>query len=146
VSKAFTKEDDEIPERGGRARSSSGLPPGAVNYMTEEGAKRFRDELARAKGQRAAELRRLLDSATIVPEQETPPKEVLFGVTVTVSKSDGDRATYRIVGVDETRLAADWVSWVSPLGRALIGAKLGSRVHLPDAPAGEEVEVVELER
>ncbi len=112
--------------------------------MTEEGAKRFRGELARSKGQRAAELRRLLDSATIVPAHETPPEEVLFGVTVTVRHREGGLATYRIVGVDETRLDPGWVSWVSPLARALIGMKTGNRVHLPDAPPGEEVEVIEI--
>lgn len=112
--------------------------------MTEEGAKRFRDELARAKGSRAAELRRFLDSATLVPAHETAPEEVLFGVTVTVRHHDGELATYRIVGVDETRLDPGWVSWVSPLARALIGMKTGSRARLPDAPPGEEVEVVEI--
>lgn len=144
MSKAFTKEDDEIPEREGRARSSSGLPPGAVNYMTEEGAKRFRGELARAKGQRATELRRLLDSATIVPAHETPPEEVLFGARVTVRNREGGLSTYRIVGVDETRLDPGWVSWVSPLARALIGMKAGNRVRLPEAPPGEEVEIVKI--
>lgn len=147
VSKAFTKEDDDIPEhRDGRVRSSSGLPPGAVNYMTEEGARRFREQLTKAKGQRAAELRRMLDSATVVPENDEAPQEVLFGVTVTVRKHDETQATYRIVGVDEVGMAPGWVSWVSPLARSLIGAKVGHRVHLPDTPAEDEVQVVKLDR
>src|SRR5687767_369842 len=79
VSKAFTKEDDEIPEQHeGRHRSSSGLPPGATNYMTAEGARRLRKELAGARGRRAAQLQQVLDSATIVPEHESTPKEALF--------------------------------------------------------------------
>jgi transcription elongation GreA/GreB family factor len=145
VSKAFTKEDDdEIPERAGRVRSGSGLPPGAVNYMSAEGARLLHAELARTKGPRAAEMRRMLESATVVPERDEPPDEVLFGTTATVRNSGGELAQYRIVGVDETRLAPGWVSWVSPLGRALIGVQVGQRVHLPDMPAGEEVEIVEI--
>jgi len=145
VSKAFTKEDDEIPERTARVRPSSGLPPGAVNYMTAEGARRLHAELAGAKARRGAELRRVLDSATIVPEPETAPDEVLFGTTVTVRGGSGKPVRCRIVGADETKLAAGWVSWVSPLGRALIGAQVGQRLHLPDTPAGEEVEIVKIE-
>lgn len=146
VSKAFTKEEDEIPEEHeGRHRSSSGLPPGATNYMTEEGARRLRKVLAQAKGRSAEDLRHILDSATVVPEHEGKPKEALFGITVTVRKPDGTESTYRIVGADEISLAPGWVSWVSPLARALIGAKVGHRVHLPDAPPKENAQVVRLE-
>ena len=145
VSKAFTKEDDEIPEQhAGRHRSSSGLPPGAVNYMTAEGARRLRKELAGAKGRRAVDLQHVLDSATVVPEHESAPKEALFGVSVTIRQADGTQATYRIVGVDEIGMAPGWVSWVSPLARALIGARVGHRVHLPETPAEETVQIVKL--
>ncbi len=144
VSKAFTKEDDEIPERAGRARASSGLPPGAVNYMTSEGARRLGQELAKAKGRRAAELRETLESVTVVPEAENPMEEVLFGATVTVRDGRGSEATYRIVGVDEELLAPGWISWVSPLARALLCTRVGQRVHLPDTPAGAEVRIVKI--
>src|SRR5688500_18507001 len=107
-------------EHSGRVRLPSGLPPGAVNYMTAQGSRRLREELAEAKGKRAAELRQILDSATVVPEPETPPDQVLFGACVTVRKRDGKIVCYRIVGVDETRLAPGWISWVSPPAKALI--------------------------
>ncbi len=154
MSKAFTKEDDEIPEQVRRVRPSSDLPPGAVNYMTAEGASRLRDELeelvlsavgsgGKAKvgrrQERIAELERVLASATIVPRQEPTPDEALFGATVTVRLKSGKLANYRIVGVDETKLEEGWVSWVSPLAKALIGAQVGQRVLL-----GEEVEIVEI--
>jgi hypothetical protein len=45
MSRAFVKEDVDLPERSGRKRSASGLPPGATNYITARGAKRLRDEL-----------------------------------------------------------------------------------------------------
>jgi hypothetical protein len=45
MSKAFVKEDIDLPERSGRKRSASGLPPGGINYITARGAKRLPDEL-----------------------------------------------------------------------------------------------------
>src|SRR5205814_5816772 len=37
MSRAFVKEDVDPPERSGRKRSASGLPPGATNYITARG-------------------------------------------------------------------------------------------------------------
>jgi len=45
MSRAFVKEDVDLPERIGRKRSASGLPPGATNYITAPGAKRMRAAL-----------------------------------------------------------------------------------------------------
>jgi len=43
----FIKEDVDLPERSGRKRSASGLPPGATNYITARGAKRTLPRAAR---------------------------------------------------------------------------------------------------
>ena len=75
------------------------------------------------------------------------PLPASFGATVTVH--DGRKESrYRIVGVDETDLARDGVSWFSPLARALMNAKVGDRVRFK-VPAGEkqlEVRRIEYER
>lgn len=151
MSKAFTKEDDEIPERSGRMRSPSGLPPGAVDYLTAEGERRLRSELEKLqiseggrRAERIRELQRVLASVTVVPERETTMEEVLFGATVTVRDAQGELARYRIVGVEETGLAPGWVSWVSPLAKALIGARVGDRVRLGEG-AADEVVIVAVE-
>jgi hypothetical protein len=65
MSRAFVKEDVDLPKRSGRKRSASGLPPGATSYVTARGAKRLRDELqkhraANANSERIIELRRHL--------------------------------------------------------------------------------------
>ena len=71
MSRAFVKEDVDLPERSGRKRSASGLPPGATNYITARGAKRLRDELqklcaANANSERVAELEQILASVHVV--------------------------------------------------------------------------------
>jgi hypothetical protein len=52
MSRAFVKEDVDLPERSGRKRSALGLPPGATNYITARGPKRLRDELQKRFGDR----------------------------------------------------------------------------------------------
>ncbi len=57
MSRAFVKEDVDLPERSGRKRSASGLPPGATNYITARGAKRLRDELQKLRAANAVSER-----------------------------------------------------------------------------------------
>lgn len=133
MSKAFTKEDDALPERSARKRVREGLPPGAVNYMTAAGAHRLRAELATMKGEnpaRATEIERILASATIVQPPLGQPEGAVFGARVTVRDSEGRENTHRIVGVDELGLEPDSVTWISQYGRALLGTEPGQRVTL----------------
>jgi transcription elongation factor GreB len=133
MSKAFTKEDDSEPERNTRVRSISGLPPGALNYMTADGARRMEEEIEKIRGtepQRAAEIRGILDSATIVKPSTDLPEEVLFGTSVEVRNAEGHSRTFRIVGVDEVEFDSSCVSWMSPIGKSLLGAAVGERVML----------------
>ena len=163
MSKAFTREDDseELPPP---PRRSSPLPPGAKNYLTADGAQRLRAELehcierrTRVAGDSAdaklelqkidlhiAALQAVLDSAVVTPPPEKPWNEVRFGASVKVRDAAGEQSTYRIVGVDETDIDRDWVSWVSPIARALLGARVGQRVRFR-VPAGErELEILSI--
>ena len=147
MSKALTKEDVDPPERSGRVRSASGLPPGAANYITVAGAQRLRDELARLRrapageGQRIDELERILASITVVELPNESDKSVSFGARVTLQDASHQLTTYRILGVDELDFDADAVSWISPTGRTLLAAKVGDRVILGDAGPATIVKV-----
>ena len=55
---------------------------------------------------------------------------------VMIRDGDGMEDEYRIVGVDEVDLEAGWISWLSPLSKALIGRKVGEIVRF-HAPAGK---------
>ncbi len=140
MSKAFTKEDVDPPERSGRTRSASGLPPGAANYISQQGFARLKGEIAKLKQepkgeekrQRIAELERILASVTIVEPPEETDLTIGFGARVTVRDAAGELRTYRILGVDELDLDPEAISWVSPIGRTLLAGKVGERVTLPD--------------
>jgi transcription elongation GreA/GreB family factor len=150
MSRAFVKEDVDPPERSGRARSASGLPPGAINYITASGAACLRAELNELRrtnadeidAARVAELERVLASATIV-EAPDDSESIAFGAKVTVRNAAGELASYRVVGVDELHLYRDAVTWVSPLGKALLAAEVGERVVLPESD--ERVQIVKAE-
>ena len=69
---------------------------------------------------------------------------VFFGATVHYENASGAERVVRIVGVDEVDLDRHYISWVSPLARALMKSKPGDRVVLR-APGGtEELEVLDV--
>jgi len=147
MSRAFIREDVDPPERSGRKRAPSGLPPGAVNYITARGAARLRDELTklRAAGdnaERVAELVQILGSIKIVDPPDAQSENVSFGATVTVSDTEGKAETYTVVGVDELDFVANAVSWISPFGKKLLASELGDRITLED---GRTANVVKIE-
>ena len=146
MSRAFVKEDVDPPERSGRKRSASGLPPGATNYITARGAKRLRGELnklraANASSERIIELEQILASTHVVDPPEAPSKSVMFGATVTVKDKKGVTETFTIVGVDEINFEPDAVSWISPIGKALLAADMGNWIKLEDERSAKIVKI-----
>ena len=148
MSRAFVKEDVDPPERSGRKRSASGLPPGATNYITARGAKHLREELqklreANANSERVAELEQILATIHVVDPPDPASNSVGFGATVTVKDRKGLTETYTVVGVDELDLEPDAVSWISPIGKALLAADMGNWITLED---GRAAKIVKIER
>ena len=148
MSRAFVKEDVDLPERSGRKRSASGLPPGATNYITARGANRLRDELQKLRaangvGERVTELEQILASVHVVDPPDPASNSVAFGATVTVKDKKGRTETYTVAGVDELDLEPDAVSWISPIGKALLAADMGDWITLED---GRTAKIVKIER
>lgn len=164
MSKAFTREEDIAAEPILRPQLST-LPPGVKNYLTADGARRLQEELDRLSqverpqaaalpnaeeakiqlqilDQRIASLNESLRSAEIVLPPDTPQDVVRFGATVAVRNKAGEKSSYRIVGVDETDIDRGWVSWRSPIARALLNARLGQRVKFRFPAGEEELEIV----
>jgi len=148
MSRAFVKEDVDLPERSGRKRSASGLPPGATNYITARGAKHLRDELEKLRAadtdsERVAEWEQILASFHVVDPPDPASNSVGFGATVTVKDKKDRTDTYTVVGVDELDLEPDAVSWISPIGKALLAADMGDWITLED---GRPAKIVKIER
>ena len=131
MSKAFTKEGDE-PEVALELRP---LPPGTINYITRSGYERLRAGLAGMGEARAAAMSRRLDT-TVVVDPEPAGARVTFGCTDDGVANDDGRSSYMIVGVDEVDERAGRISWLSPIGRALVGQAAGDVVTV-ETPRGE---------
>jgi transcription elongation factor GreB len=91
-------------------------------------------------------LTRRLDIAEVVDPAAPRDDEtrVFFGATVTFANQKCDEKTVSIVGVDEIDTDRGYISWVSPMARALIKAREGDVVTL-HAPGGtEELEILDV--
>ena len=93
-------------------------------------------------------LRKRIDAAeTVDPEAPRTGRaatHVFFGATVRYENGAGTERVVRIVGLDEIDLERDYISWVSPLAKALMKAGPGDTVVLR-APGGtEELEILDV--
>jgi transcription elongation factor GreB len=66
---------------------------------------------------------------------------IFFGATVDIVNSRGDARTVSIVGIDEIDTARGYISWVSPMARALTKAREGDTVTLHTPGGAEELEI-----
>src|ERR1043165_1415341 len=84
-------------------------------------------------------LSKRIEAAEVV-DPETPrtgqaAARAFFGATVRYANAAGTERVVSIVGADEVDLNRNHISWISPLGRALMKSAAGDRVAL-QAPAG----------
>lgn len=93
-----------------------------------------REELAFIDG-RIDELEELLKQVEIIAEDKTSKSQVVLGSKVTV-KNSGNKIIYNVVGEWEADPADKKISHESPLGKALLGKRIGDSVEVT-APAGK---------
>ena len=86
-------------------------------------------------------LTKRIDAAEVVdpekPRAGQAATRVFFGATVRFANAAGTERVVSIVGTDEVDLDANYISWVSPLAKALMKSREGDRVVLR-APGGTE--------
>ena len=94
-------------------------------------------------------LTKRIDAAEVVdpaaPRPAAAASRVFFGATVTYSDSSGQEHVVHIVGIDEVDLDRRYISWRSPLARALMKATTGDRVVVRAPTKSEELEVLDVE-
>ncbi len=93
-------------------------------------------------------LKRLEVAEIVDPARQQHLEQVFFGATVTYGFAGPDgtdaQRTVKLVGVDEARHEAGEVSWLSPIGRALMKAGEGDSVTLRTPSGAERIEVFEI--
>lgn len=140
MSKAFTKEDDDVPEQPLRRRGVP-MPADVPNYVTAAGERTLRGELETTTDkERAQEISDHLAIAVVMGPPEDRSR-VGFGAAVTVEDESGKRTRYRIVGAIEADPKAGAIYFQTPIAEALHDAQVGDSVTLPRG----DVEIVAID-
>ena len=94
-------------------------------------------------------LSKHIEAAELVDPANSRPgaaaTRVFFGATVTYKGSSGHEHIVSIVGIDEVDVNRRYVSWRSPLARALLKSSPGDRVVVHAPSKTEYVEVLDVE-
>jgi transcription elongation factor GreB len=88
-------------------------------------------------------LSKRLDIAEVAdPALHFGSDQVFFGATVTYANSRGEERSITIKGVDEADNLAGEVSWIAPIARALLKARVGDEIRLQTPGGSETLEVL----
>ncbi len=91
-------------------------------------------------------LTKRLEAAEVVdPSVHHGSEQVFFGARVTYADDEGVERTITIMGIDEADSAQGQVSWIAPVSRALLKAKIGDEVPLPTPAGVRMLEVLDVE-
>lgn len=91
-------------------------------------------------------IKRIESAEVVDPERQQGLEQVFFGATVSFCDLETeDEQTWQIVGVDEADAAQGRISWISPLARAVLKARVGEVVRF-QSPAGmREIEITDVQ-
>jgi transcription elongation factor GreA len=88
------------------------------------------------------ELEDRLARAVVIDPKTLSGDKVVFGATVHLLDEDDKKVVYQIVGQTEADARIGRISYSSPLGRALIGRRIGEDVEVT-TPSGDRYYTIE---
>ena len=160
MSRAFTKEPDgEQAEAELPVRPQSKHP----NYITKIGLEKQKEDLNKLLSECALLKEtnkldnknkiKLLDSQIIYLKQRVESaipieiniqekNDIRFGATIDLIDNNANKYRFSIVGQDEVDTNKGFISWVSPLGKALIGKQPGDIVTWTRPIGDIELEII----
>ncbi len=128
---------NELPREILKARAHGDLKENAEFHAAKE-RQRFVDA-------RLGQLKKRLADLALVDMSKIPRDRVGLGSQVVVIDTVKDeRITYRLVTSDEADVANGMISTSSPIGKGLLGKKVGDEVKIQIPGGVREMEVVEL--
>ena len=114
------------PEVAERIHQAKELASAQNNAEYEEA----KNEQAFVEG-RIMTLEHLLQNATVIDEEAAHrANRIQIGSHVTVTSSEGKKTDYQIVGPAEARPTEGMISNESPVGRALLGKRVGDEIQV----------------
>jgi transcription elongation factor GreB len=89
-------------------------------------------------------LSKRLESVQVINPVEVSSEQILFGATVTILDGDDRERVFVIVGIDEVDIDKGHVSYASPIGAALLKARVGDVVQYRTPKGVQEIEVIDI--
>jgi transcription elongation factor GreB len=92
-------------------------------------------------------LRQRLDGLKVVPGPPPDRSRAFFGAWVTIKDAEGVLRRHRVVGPDEFDREPGYISMDAPLGRALLGKRIGDEfeVRLPGGVLAVRITAIDYE-
>ena len=96
---------------------------------------------------RIEELEKILKNAEVIDEDEVDLDKINVGCTVSLYDVEFDeKVTYQIVGSTEANILNNKISNESPIGKALIGAKIGQTIDVEGPDGTCQFKILEINR
>jgi transcription elongation factor GreA len=128
---------NELPKEILKARAHGDLRENAEFHAAKE-RQRFVDA-------RLAQLKKKLADLAMVDMSKIPLDRIGLGSRVLVyDVQKEEKVTYRLVTTEESDVAKGLISTSSPIGRALLGKKVGDEVKIQIPGGVRDMEVLEL--
>jgi transcription elongation factor GreB len=89
-------------------------------------------------------MKRLENAEVADPAKQQNLDRVFFGATVTYVRKDDSQHTVTLVGIDEAQAESNKISWISPLARAMMKARVGDAVIMRTPGGPEEIEILSI--
>jgi transcription elongation factor GreA len=124
----------ELPKELKKARAHGDLSENAEYIM----AKQRQDYV----GARLAQLKKRMADLALVNVNNIPKDRIAFGSQVVLYDIDRDtEINYRLVTSEESDVSKGWISTTSPIGRSLMGKKVGDEVSVRTPQGVREFEI-----
>jgi transcription elongation factor GreA len=124
----------ELPKELKRARALGDLSENAEFIMAKQ-----RQDIV---GARLAQLKKRLADLSLINMNNIPKDRIAFGSKVVLYDLDRDaEVEYRLVTSEETDVSKGLISTTSPIGRSLMGKRMGDTVKVATPNGSREFEI-----
>lgn len=131
--------DDERPKVVAQVSAAAALGDRSENAEYIYGKKRLREIDKRVRF-----LQGRLADVEIISSNEASSTEARFGSWVKVENDEGSVKTFQIVGPDEMDTSGRKMTFTSPLGRAILGKKVGDAIEISSPKGKITYEILEI--
>src|SRR5947209_2135392 len=127
----------ELPKEIKKAAALGDLSENAEYHMAKQ-----RQEFVNA---RLGQLKKRMGELSLVNMANIPKDKVAFGSTIVVYDNQKDeKLTYKLVTSEESDVAKGLISTTSPIGRSLMGKKVGDTATVVTPNGNRELEILKL--